>query len=120
MLAIKLGIPYKTREDLQYFDSEMESIFIEVEKEVFTTSSNMIIAVIYRMPNSFVETFNKRLQDILNIIQKEKKCFYLLGDLNLDFLKHDIHQLTSEFLDIIYSYNAFPLITKPTRVTPLI
>ena len=117
MLAVKYGIPYTVRDDLQFFYSEMESVFIEIDKQVFSTVSNIVIAVIYRVPDSSIEVFNNRMQDIFNALQREKKSCYLLGDMNIDFLKHDIHKLTSEFIDLIYSYNAFPLITKPTRVT---
>ena len=81
------------------------------------THSNVIIAVTYRMPDSSVEIFNERISDILNTIQKEKKIFYLTGDLNIDFLKSDIHTSTSSLIDAFYSNNVFPLITKPTRVT---
>ena len=42
---------------------------------------------------------------------------YLLGDLNIDLFKYDYHKTTSNFLDTMYSYNMFPLIVKPTRVT---
>ena len=55
--------------------------------------------------------------DILNSVQKENKLYHLLGDLNIDLFKHDVHRPTSEFLDTIYSYNVYPLVTKPTRVT---
>ena len=75
------------------------------------------MGVVYRMPDSSVDMFNERLADILNSVQKENKLFYLLGDLNIDLFKHDVHRPTSEFLDIIYSYNVYPLVTKPTRVT---
>ena len=37
--------------------------------------------------------------------------------MNKDLFKQDVHGPTSEFLDTIYSYNVYPLITKPTRVT---
>ena len=40
-----------------------------------------------------------------------------MGDLNIDFLKSDDHKSTGALLDVLYSYNVFPLITKPTRVT---
>ena len=39
------------------------------------------------------------------------------GDLNIVFLKHSKHSLTSECLDILYSHSFFPVITKPTRIT---
>ena len=70
------------------------------------------------MPNSSIDVFSDRITDTLNIVNKEKKLIYLLGDLNLDFLKIEEHGPTSSFIDILYSYNVFPLITKPTRVTP--
>ena len=57
------------------------------------------------------------MSDILNTIQRENKLCYFMGDYNLDLLKHEEHKLTSEFIDILYSYSVFPLITKPTRVT---
>ena len=69
------------------------------------------------MPDSSGENFNDRMNDWLNIIQRERKLCYFLGDLNLDLLKHEEHRPTSAFLDILYSYNVYPLISKPTRVT---
>ena len=95
----------------------MESVFIEIEKSVFHYNANIIMGVVYGMPDSSVDMFNERLADILNSVQKENKLFYLLGDLNIDLFKHDVHRPTSEFLDTIYSYNVYPLVTKPTRVT---
>ena len=47
----------------------------------------------------------------------QNKLFYMLGDLNIDLLKFEEHRLTSSFLDMLYSNNVFPLITKPTSVT---
>ena len=66
-------IVFKVRNDLEIFDSETESIFIEVEKNIFGTSSNLVIGVFYRMPDSSMETFNDRMNDWLNIIQRERK-----------------------------------------------
>ena len=57
------------------------------------------------------------MTDIMNKVIKENKLFYVLGDLNIDLLKYVEHRLTSSFVDILYSNNVFPLITKPTRET---
>ena len=116
-LYINESIPYKNRNELEHFDSELESLFIEISKEVFQTSCDIIIGVLYRMPNSSIEVFNDRITDILNVANRENKLIYLLGDINIDFLKTDEHSPTSSFVDTLYSYNVFPLITKPTRVT---
>ena len=109
-------ITFILRNDLAYFDSDMESDLTEVKKCLFQSNGN-IIGSVYRMPDSTVDMLNQRLADISNSVQKENKLFYLLGDLNIDLFKHDVHRPTSEFFDTIYSYNVYPLITKPTRVT---
>ena len=116
-LKIREGFTYFRRSDLEHFDNELESIFIEVDKTIFNTVSNVVIAVIYRMPDSSVDVFNERINDILNVIQKENKLIYVMGDLNIDLLKSDVHKSISSLLDVLYSYNVFPVITKPTRVT---
>ena len=116
-LHIQNGIPFILRNDLDYFDSEMETVFIEIDKCIFNTDSNIVIGIIYRMPNSSVDVFNDRIADVMNVIQKERKLCYLMGDLNIDFLKADDHRATGELLDVLYCNNVFPLITKPTRVT---
>ena len=41
----------------------------------------------------------------------------IMGDFNLDLLKHESHQFTNEFLDIMYA-NSFSPLTLPTRLTP--
>ena len=116
-LYIRKGITFMLRNDLDYFDSEMETVFIEIDKYIFGTDSNIVIGVIYRMPNSSVDIFNDRISEVMNVIQKERKLCYLMGDLNIDFLKADDHRATGELLDVLYCNNVFPLITKPTRGT---
>ena len=56
------------RNDLDYFDCEMETVFIEIDKCIFGTDSNIVIGVIYRMPNSSVDVFNDRISDVMNVI----------------------------------------------------
>ena len=67
-LYIKNDIKFMNRPDLEYFDAEMESLFIEIDKNVFNLSSNVIVGVIYRMPNTCMEIFNDRMSDIINIV----------------------------------------------------
>ena len=96
----------------------MESLFIEVDSNVFQTSPNVIIGIVYQMPDSSIDILNDRMTDILNTVNKDNQLFDMLGDLNIDLLKCEAHRLTSSFVDILYSNNVFPLITKPIRVTP--
>ena len=78
---------------------------------------NLIIGVLYRMPNACVDVFNERMCDVLNIVQKERKICCCLGDLNIDLLKCENHKPTMTYLENLYTYNVFPLIMKPTRIT---
>ena len=107
---IPVGMPWNTL-------IRKESVFIEIESTVFDTKSNIIVGVTYRMPDSSVDVFNEMMCDILSVVTKEKKICYLIGDLNIDLLKHEEHRPTSDFVDILYANNMFPLIVKPTRVT---
>ena len=86
---IENGIDFINRPDLEYFDSEMESLFIETEGGSFNFSSNIIIAVVNRMPNTSLDICNDRIGNIKNMITRENTLCYFLGDLNIDLLKHE-------------------------------
>ena len=47
----------------------MESLLIEIDKDVFGASSNILIGVVYRMPDSSVDVLSDRMNDVLNIIK---------------------------------------------------
>ena len=84
-LYIHEGISFATRNDLPYFDTEMESIFTEITKDIFRTNSSIVIGLIYRMPDSSDDVFKERISDILDTVCKEHQIFYCIGDLNIDF-----------------------------------
>ena len=61
------------------------------------------------------------LNDILQSIQcdSDLKCcqsIELLGDFNIDLLKHNVHGDTTLYLDTVLNYSLLPLITLPTRI----
>ena len=71
---------------------------------VFTLwGRNILVGVIYRAHTS-IDIFNTDVNHILQILSKENKNYYLLGDFNIDLLKDETHRPASEFLDLIYSY----------------
>lgn len=73
--------------------------------------------MIYRPPEKNVREFCEELDRLLMTISVNNKLCILLGDWNLDVMKHDRHSSTAEFLVIMYSKMFFPLITHPTRIT---
>ena len=76
-LHIRKGITFILRHDLDYFDSIMETDFIEINKCIFDTDSNIVIGVIYRMPNSSVGNFNDRISDVMKAIQTAKTLLFV-------------------------------------------
>ena len=79
--------------------SDMESLFIEIVKDVFKSSNNIIIGVVYPPPP-------------VSILKTEIKSCYLLGDFNLNLLNADTHNNTQAFIDLMYSVSLFPTITQ--------
>jgi hypothetical protein len=107
------NLQYKSRNDLSFEDSTIESLFIEICR---LQGKNIIVGVVYRPPHQ-VNEFVKSTDILMTTISKENKLCYLMGDFNLDLMKYHCHHFTSEFLDIMYSNMFFPSITRPTRIT---
>ena len=91
--------------------------FIELDKKEVTGNKNVIIGVIYRPPNSNLDTFFEYMNVVLEKKKKENKLCYLLGDYNIDLLKTETHTKTGEFIDLMFASHFVPLINKPTRVS---
>ena len=102
---------------MSYFSEDCESVFIEVEKGHQQKSSNVIIGVIYRPPNHDISCFNDKRNSIVNVVRRENKTFYLLGDYNFDILNYASHVQTAQFVDMLSSNGFLPLITRPSSAT---
>ena len=116
-LFIKDYIEYTVRDDLCFNNDHIESIFIELEREIIGKRKNVITGVIYRPPGTDIRRFNEYLENILATIKCENKLPYLMGDWNINLLNIEHHAPSQEFFDIMMSNSLIPTITKPTRVT---
>ena len=100
------------RTDLSLIISnDSESIFIEINAQ----PKNIIIGVIYRLPDLSINSFNKNIANLTEIINNDHKIAYLSGDFNINLLNTNTHKGTSEFLSNLFQSNFYPLITRPTR-----
>ena len=106
------------REDLCFFSECIECVTIEMDKSVVNSERNIIVCVIYRPPNTDTLVFIELFNDILDIIKREDKLCYILGDFNINILNYDTHSATAQFMDTLHENAFFPLINRPTRVTP--
>ena len=81
-----------------YKSKELESVFIEILNE---GKKNQIYACIYRHPCMDLDIFNEQyLSKIMNILDKEKKLCYLMGDFNVDLLKAENDEKISKYYEI--------------------
>ena len=111
-LYVKNIFSYEVRKDLSFRNEYCECLFIEI-----ADVRPVLIAIVYRRPGTDLETFTEFISDKLDIVKSDKQACYLLGDLNINLLGHNVHRQTTHFLDIMYSNGFIPLINRPTRVT---
>ena len=50
---------------------------------------------------------NNNLRQILEIVSKEQKLVFLLGDFNISLLNYNDHQPTNDFLDCLEKITTF-------------
>ena len=116
-LFISNNLPFIVRQDLTVLTNQVEQLFIEIDKSALHVKKNVIVGMTYRPPEKDPLLFNDIVQTALAKIDKENKFGYLLGNFNLDLLKSEIHNPTLDFLNSLFSYSFWPLITRPTRET---
>jgi hypothetical protein len=109
---------YKAREDLSCVESSLEMLWVEIEKSSINATKNLIFGIIYRIPGTDPNYFNQKLTETLNKIDSEHKQCIHVGDYNLNLLNSANHIPTNEFADLNFSHSLYPVINKPTRITP--
>ena len=78
---------------------------------------NVIVGTIYRPPDENVSDFLDSLRKLLSTTTGENKICYVMGDFNLDLLRHEQDAITGEFVELMFSHLLYSVITKPTRIT---
>ena len=105
------------RNDISVYCSDMESVFVEIDKDQIGSSKNIIIGTIYRPPGHDIDNFNLEINKIRDKLHKENTIVYIMGDYNINLLNSDTHSPLRLFLDLMCSNMLVPLITRPTQVT---
>ena len=112
-LFISASISNRILNEISIINKDIECFFIEIE----LNGVRIHIGIIYRTPDADVKNFYDYLVNILESLKPHNQSCYLMGDYNIDLLKHFSHNPTSGFLDLMFSNSFIPLINKPTRVT---
>ena len=86
--------------------------------KIFNSNKNVLLAVIYRSPDSPLGLFNEQLEHSLLQIDKEKKVALLSGDFNCNTYRElSVNPVvTQDFINTFSSFNYHKLITQPTRI----
>ena len=107
---------YKPHPDLNvYKANQLEPTFVEI---INPKKSNTVIGCLYKHPNMDILDFkNNYLSQIFEIVSKERKQVFLVGDFNINLLNYNNHQPTNDFLDLLASNSFIPYILHPTRIT---
>ena len=92
-----------------------ETLWLELE---FNKKTNFI-GVVYRHNGKtdipfFQRTLEKNMKKLTSNKYKNAN-FYIVGDFNADVLRIDEFHNISDFIDMMYSYNAIMLVNNPTR-----
>ena len=116
-ILMKNNLNFIYRDDMSHFDEFCESLCVQIDRGAFDMSKNLLVAVLYRPPNTDSRVFVEVVNNFLDVVKKEDKLCLMKGDYNINILNYDVHPQTAEFVDLLYSYSFFPLINRPTRVT---
>ena len=113
---IKHGLIYRELVDLNRNKDKpvFEHHYIELKGD----QQNIILGSIYRPPNTDLDRFIVNYRNSLEQLNSMKNREIILGmDHYINFLKHDVHPKTQEFIELNLDMNLLPVITKPTRVS---
>ena len=114
-LYISKNLKAIPRADIKFTMPLVESCWAEIIAN--DNKPNIIIGCIYRHPSANMPGFTQELKNIIKSLSKRKQHVYIIGDVNINFLKYNEHANTEDYLNMLYSNNFLPLITKPTRLT---
>ena len=115
-MFIKDNYKISERKDLKIAYSTIEDLWVEIADD---NGEKHIISVIYRDPGGDVKQFTERLENTLSKIENDKtiKHNIITGDFNIDLIKFDLNDNTSEYLTTVLKNGFIPTIILPTRVT---
>ena len=68
-LFVQNNVKYSVRHDLEIFDHEFQSLFIEIDKGQLNSDRTVIVGVVYRPPNTSIDSFNMKISGIMDILK---------------------------------------------------
>ena len=75
---------YSLRNYIILFNSEINSVTVDIEKREINGQSNISLILVYRPPNTDCSLFFDDLKRNISILSAENRHAFLFGDFNLD------------------------------------
>ena len=113
-MFIRNDLNFKLRNDLDKFDSGIETLSIEIENR---NSKNIVLSAIYRPPRGNINSFKDHLKTIMSKNSLTNKHVFITGDFNINSLDYSPNEHVKDFFDASFQNYFVPLINRPTRVT---
>ena len=99
----------------QYQLRNSEALWVNI---IDQSETSFVIEVIYRhTPQILIIDFIEDLSNCLTDYNKHNINYFILGDLNINTSPINRSLDALDFINTLLSCGAFPIITKPTRVT---
>ena len=98
-----------------------EDLWIDIkqgaDKKSGEKGSNFVVGVVYRHPTQNYTKFCDKLCKTLNILNKNKTDYMIVGDFNVDILKYSLATNITKYVNSLNSVGCKLFIDKATRVT---
>ena len=114
-LYVFTSLNYKVISELSYMTDAMETLCVEI---IVPNRRNIVVAVVYRPPNSNHDDFITSLHSIISPKYLRYRSSFIMGDFNINLLDDENQNLfCDKFLDTLSSQSFMPLINKSTQIT---
>ena len=114
LIFIQKNLSFKIRKDLSESDEHKEILSLNVS---YKTSSKILLSCCYKPPKGDNHILRMFLKQVFQKSFAEKKPYYLIGDLNINYLEYFGNEKVSAFYKSLFEYGTIALINKPTRVS---
>ena len=101
--------------------SNLEFIFVEINSNIpkKNNSDSLVIGGVYRPPGTrCIDLELKELDFLLQKCNSKSSNSIITGDFNIDLINLSCSK-NKDYIDLMFSHNSYPVITKPTRPPPL-
>ena len=114
-IFVSKALSFSLIDELSFIEPDVESVFIKIS----FPNHELLLGNIYRPPRGNINAFISRLEFMLNLYQSNFAQFplHLVGDYNIDILKHLECASVQNFTNLMFSFNLNPIIRRPTRIS---